>query len=218
VAENLTVELRPDKTVGYHAFRALVHGLWLVMFRPRVSGRENIPSSGAVMIAPVHRSNIDFAFVVFMTRRKTFFMAKDTLWGVPVLAQLLTAMGAFPVKRGSADRTSVAFARRVLDEGLALVLFPEGTRQEGAEVAELHDGAMFLAAQSQAPIVPVGIGHSERAMPRGAKFPRPVKVNVVIGKPIQPPHSEGRVSRSELAAATEELRRALNEVYRESMR
>jgi len=218
VAENVTVELRPNKTVGYRLFRGLVHGLWSLMFRPTVTGTENIPAHGAVMIAPVHRSNIDFAFVVYMTPRKTFFMAKDSLWGVPVLAQLLTAMGAFPVKRGTADRTSVGFARRVLDEGLALVLFPEGTRQEGAEVTELHDGAMFLAAQTGAPIVPVGIGHTERAMPRGAKLPRPVKVKIVIGKPVMPPRAEGRISRSQLAVATEELRVALDAVYRESMR
>lgn len=212
------IELKTKETVGWKVFRGLLRGIWGVMFRPDVTGTENIPNSGPVLIAPIHRSNVDFAFTIFMTRRKTFFMAKDSLWGVPVLAQLISTMGAFPVKRGTADRESLAFAQQVLEEGQALVLFPEGTRQEGNDVKDLHDGAMFIASRTGAPVVPVGIGHTERAMPRGAKFPRPVKVSIVIGEPIQPPTSETRVTRSQIAAATEELRASLEKVYAQSMR
>ncbi len=212
------IELKTKETVGWKVFRGLLRGIWGVMFRPDVTGTENIPTSGPVLIAPIHRSNVDFAFTIFMTRRKTFFMAKDSLWGVPVLAQLISTMGAFPVKRGTADRESLAFAQQVLEEGQALVLFPEGTRQEGNDVKDLHDGAMFIASRTGAPVVPVGIGHTERAMPRGAKFPRPVKVSIVIGEPIQPPTSETRVTRSQIAAATEELRASLEKVYAQSMR
>jgi 1-acyl-sn-glycerol-3-phosphate acyltransferase len=74
------------------------------MFRPRIEGAENIPGTGPVPGAPIHRSNIDFAFIIFVTKRKTFFMAKDSLWKVPVLRTLISTMGAFPVKRGTADR------------------------------------------------------------------------------------------------------------------
>jgi 1-acyl-sn-glycerol-3-phosphate acyltransferase len=187
------------------------------MFRPRVEGRENIPLTGPVLIAPVHRSNIDFAFTVFMTKRKTFFMAKDSLWKVPVLGHLISTMGAFPVKRGTADRESLAFAQSVLEQGEALVLFPEGTRQEGSEVQELRDGAMFIASRTGATVVPVGIGNTQRAMPKGSKFPRPVRVRIVIGAPIAAPASETRVSRTQIADATELLRSSLNEVYHRSM-
>ena len=211
------LRLRVERTPGYHFVRALVVTLWWLMFRPSVSGAENIPSTGAVLIAPVHRSNIDFALIVFMTKRKTFFMAKDSLWKVSILGRLISTLGAFPVKRGTADRDSLGFAQSVLEQHQALVLFPEGTRQEGLVVQDLHDGAMFIASRTGAPVVPVGIGHTERAMPRGSKFPRPVKVRIVIGTPIQPPNAEGRVSRSQIAAATEELRVALDAVYRESM-
>jgi 1-acyl-sn-glycerol-3-phosphate acyltransferase len=98
-----------------------------------------------------------------------------------------------------------------------LVLFPEGTRKEGTTVAPLHDGAMFVAARTGAPIVPVGIGGSDRAMPKGAKFPRPTKIRIVVGPPVDPPSSEGRVSRSALSAKSEELRAALERVYHESL-
>jgi len=211
------IELRTEQTLGWKFFRGLLRALWWIMFRPTVVGKENIPTSGPVLIAPIHRSNVDFAFTIFMTDRKTFFMAKDSLWGVPVLKQLISTMGAFPVKRGTADRESLNFAQQVLEKGEALVLFPEGTRQEGDAVVDLHDGAMFIASRTNAQVVPVGIGHTERAMPRGAKFPRPVKVSIVIGAPIAPPQSETRVTRSQIAASTEELRAKLEAVYRQAM-
>lgn len=212
-----TLRLNPRRTVVYRGFRLLLTIVWVGMFRPRVRGREHVPATGPVILAPVHRSNLDFAFTMFMTPRKAFFMAKDSLWTVPVLSSWITMMGAFPVKRGTADRDSLAFAQRVLEAGETLVLFPEGTRQEGDEVAALHDGAAFLAARTGAVIVPVGIGHTERAMPRGAKFPRPVRVSVVIGPPIAPTTTGGRVQRSEVAAMTGKLREALQTAYHEAM-
>jgi 1-acyl-sn-glycerol-3-phosphate acyltransferase len=170
-----------------------------------------------VLIAPVHRSNLDFAFTLFISPRKVFFMAKDSLFRVPVLGGLLTRLGAFPVRRGTADRESMSSAEEVLRQGQALVLFPEGTRKEGLEVQTLHDGAMFVAARTGAIVVPVGIGGSERALPHGAKFPRPTKIRIIVGTPISPPSSEGRVARSTVTAKSEELRVALEQLYHRSM-
>jgi 1-acyl-sn-glycerol-3-phosphate acyltransferase len=188
-----------------------------VLFRPTVTGAENIPLEGPVIIAPIHRSNVDFALTLFISKRKVFFMAKDSLFRVPLLGPLVTHLGAFPIHRGSADRESMAHSEAVLRQGHALVLFPEGTRKEGLGVAPLHDGAMFVAARTGAKVVPVGIGGSDRAMPKGAKLPRPSKIRIVVGPAIDPPSSEGRVSRSALTAKSEELREALEKVYLESL-
>lgn len=215
--DNDKLTLNTDRNFGYRLVRGIIYGAWTIMFRPTVTGRENIPTSGPVLIAPVHRSNIDFALVIFMSKRKTFFMAKDSLWTVPVLGPLISMLGAFPVKRGTADRESLTYAQSVLEQGEALVLFPEGTRQEGPSVTTLHDGAMFIASRTHAVVVPVGIGNTERAMPRGAKFPRPVKVKIVIGSPLPAPTSDTRVTRTQIADATESLRAALDDVYRQSM-
>jgi 1-acyl-sn-glycerol-3-phosphate acyltransferase len=76
---------------------------------------------------------------------------------------------------------------------------------------------MFVAARTGAKVVPVGIGGSDRAMPKGAKLPRPSKIRIVVGQPIDPPSSEGRVSRSALSAKSEELRAALEDVYGQSL-
>lgn len=217
MSEEQKLNLNTRKDWGYRVVAGLISGLSSILFRPIVTGAENIPLEGPVLIAPIHRSNVDFAFTLFISPRKVFFMAKESVFRVPLLGPLLLHLGAFPVKRGSADRESTSLAEEVLRQGHALVLFPEGTRKEGLNVAPLHDGAMFVAARTGATIVPVGIGGSERAMPKGAKFPRPARIRIVVGPPISPPTSEGRVSRSAITAKSEELREALERVFHQSL-
>jgi len=211
-----TLVLRTKKTLGYRVVRRLVLLVWRVMFRPTVVGAHHIPDHGPVLLAPIHRSNIDFAYLIFATDRKTFFMAKHTLWKVPVLSTLIQTMGAFPVKRGTADRESMKNAEDVLNQGQALVLFPEGTRQEGDNVGPLLDGAMFLATRCQVPVIPVGLGNTEKALRKGAKLPRPVKTSIVIGEPIIPPPTNGRIPRSLVSEQTELLRSGLQSAYNEA--
>jgi 1-acyl-sn-glycerol-3-phosphate acyltransferase len=217
MAEAQPLQLSERRTFTYRLCAAVVAGLAKLLFRPTVVGAENIPLKGPVLIAPIHRSNVDFALTLFISKRKAFFMAKDSLFRVPLLGPLISHLGAFPIRRGMADRESMALSEAVLRQGHALVLFPEGTRKEGLDVAPLHDGAMFVAARTGAKVVPVGIGGSDRAMPKGAKLPRPSKIRIVVGPPIDPPSAEGRVSRSALSAKSEELRAALENVYHESL-
>ena len=180
--------------------------LW---FRPRVAGRENVPASGPVILAPVHRSFADFGFTAFCTDRKLFFMAKDSLWKNPWLGRLLLYVGAFPVHRESADREALQRAEEVLARGQCLVLFPEGTRREGPVIENLMEGAAFLSARTGAPIVPIGIGASDLSMPKGSAIPKPYTIPVVIGPALPAPARTGggRVSRSAVHAGTETARR-----------
>jgi 1-acyl-sn-glycerol-3-phosphate acyltransferase len=210
--------LDPRKTITYRICAAVVGGLAKILFRPTVIGADNIPLTGPVLIAPIHRSNVDFAFSLFISPRKVFFMAKEGIFHPAIFGALLTRLGAFPVDRTSADRESLRLSEEVLKRGQALVLFPEGTRKEGTSVEPLHDGAAFIAARTGAKIVPVGIAGSERAMPVGAKLPRLTKIQIVVGTPIEPPVSEGRVSRSQINEKSEELRRELEAVYAEARR
>jgi len=209
--------LNPRKTVFYRVVSAILRTLAWVFFRPRVTGSNHIPLDGPVLVAPIHRSNLDFAFTLFISPRKVFFMAKDSLFRVPVLGTALIQLGAFPVKRGTADREAMRSAEEVLAAGHALILFPEGTRKYGPDVEPLHDGAMFIAARAGARVVPVGISGTDRALPDGAKFPRPVRVTIVVGAALTAPTGEGRPSRSAIAAKTEELRAALQQAYHEAL-
>ena len=142
--------LDPRKTVTYRVCAALIGGLAKILFRPSVVGADNIPLTGPVLIAPIHRSNVDFAFSLFISPRKVFFMAKEGIFHPAIFGALLTRLGAFPVDRNSADRESLRLSEEVLKRGQALVLFPEGTRKEGTSVEPLHDGAAFIAARTGA--------------------------------------------------------------------
>jgi 1-acyl-sn-glycerol-3-phosphate acyltransferase len=211
-------EVDPRFTPLYRSERAVfVTTLW-ALFRPRVTGREHIPTTGPVILAPVHRSFADFAFSAFCTDRKLFFMTKDEMWNNKWLGRLLLSVGAFPVHRESADREALQRAEEVLRQGQVLVLFPEGTRREGPVIEGLMEGAAFLSARTGAPIVPVGIGGSDLAMPKGKALPKPLTIEVVIGPALPPPPRTGggRVSRSAVHAATEALVPHLQAVYDEA--
>ena len=187
-------------------------------FSPRGEGPGEIPAEGPVIIAPVHRSIIDFGFAIFLTDRKMFFIAKDSLWKVGLLGRFLLAMGAFPVHRESADRAALNHAESVLAAGEVLVLFPEGTRQEGPVVGEILEGAAFLAARTGATIVPVGIGGSAKAMPVGKRLPRRSRVTLFLGTPIAAParNEKGRVARSVIHQTTVVLHDALQDAFDQS--
>jgi 1-acyl-sn-glycerol-3-phosphate acyltransferase len=211
-------EIDPRRTPLYRVERMLFATVLWAWFRPRVVGRENIPETGPAILAPVHRSFADFGFAAFCTERKLFFMTKDEMWNNKWLGKLLLTVGAFPVHRESADREALQRAEEVLRRGELLVLFPEGTRREGRNIEDLMEGATFLSARTGAPIVPIGIGGSDLAMPKGSAIPKPRKIQVVIGPAIPAPKRTegGRVSRSAVRAATEALVPKLQAVYDEA--
>jgi len=199
----------------YRFLRGLVHLVNRLAFRTTVEGVELVPREGPVIIAPVHRSFIDFFVASEVTDRKLHYMAKDSLFANPRFGRFLLSVGAFPVHRESADREALRRAQRVLDAGEVLVQFPEGERRSGPVVGDLHEGVAFLAARTGATIVPVGIGGSASVMPKGKKVPRPRRIHLVVGEPIAPaPRTGGgRVSRSGLRQMTDELTASIQELY-----
>lgn len=199
----------------YRLLRLLVHGLNRLLFRTTVDGRGLVPADGPVIIAPVHRSFIDFFVASEVTDRKLHYMAKDSLWANPRFGRFLLSVGAFPVHRGSADREALRRAQRVLEAGEVLILFPEGERRTGPVIEELHEGVAFLASRTGATVVPVGIGGSASVMPKGKKIPRPRHVHLVVGDPIAAPARTegGRVPRSRIHGLTEALGASLQELF-----
>jgi 1-acyl-sn-glycerol-3-phosphate acyltransferase len=172
----------------YQALRAIAVGVSRVYLPGRVVGRENLPEKGAYILAPVHRSYIDWLIVARVTRRRRLrYIAKAEIWKSKLIGRLLEACGCFPVNRSGADREALERCRAVLAGGEPLVMFPEGTRRSGPVVEDLREGVAYLAVRAGVPVVPIGIGGSERAMPRGSSIPRPRRVEVVIGTPIWPP-------------------------------
>jgi len=199
----------------YRAARGVVRVTIRVWFRPHVLGRDRVPLDGPVILAPVHRSFVDFAFSALVTDRKLYFMAKADLWRSRPLGWLLDRLGVFPVNRDAADRASVRMAEAVLRQGQLLVLFPEGARREGERVAEVMEGAAFLAARTGATVVPLGIGGSDEAMPKGTTVPRRVPVSLVVGEPIPPPPrtASGRIPRSSVHRMSDAVRAGIQSAY-----
>lgn len=189
------------------ATRWLLDHTLLPWFRATVRGRQRLDIPGPLIVAPVHRSNLDSLLVPALSRRRLRALAKESLFEHRPLAWYIAALGAFPLARGTADREAMRASRLVLDRGEPLLVFPEGTRQSGRTVAELFDGTMWLAAKSGAAVVPVGVAGTEQALPPGARFPRRTRCAFVAGPPIEPPSR--RVSRRELRELTDDLRMRL---------
>ena len=200
--------------VFYRIIRFLIEVFCRIYFRLRVFGSDNIPKTGAFILAPIHRSNVDTPIVSVVTKRRLRFMGKDSLWKIKPIGVILSALGGFPVTRGSADLEALKRCLAVLKLGEPLVMFPEGTRQSGPKIHPLFDGAAYLAIKADVPIVPVGFGGTEGVMPKGSKMVLPRRCSVVVGKPIYPPKSDtGRLPRTATTDLTAELIAALQVVF-----
>ena len=200
--------------IAYSLVRNLLFILSKLWFRVSVSGREHLPRSGPYIIAPVHRSNIDTPLSSFVTPRRVRFMGKDSLWKQKQIGVFLSLLGGFPVSRGTADLEALKRCVSVLDAGEPLVMFPEGTRQSGPKLHPLFEGPAYVALKRGVPIVPVGIGGSERVMRKGSKMIWPHKCHVTVGAPIAVEHGgSGRVDRERMTQITAQLSAALQSVF-----
>jgi 1-acyl-sn-glycerol-3-phosphate acyltransferase len=188
------------------------------LWRLKIVNKEKVPATGPFVLAPVHRSFIDFALTSSITRRRMRYMGKDSLWKVGLFGKFISALGAYPVHRGGADREALKRTVEVLQGGEPVVIFPEGTRQSGPKVEHLFEGAAYVASKVQVPIVPVGIGGSEQALQKGKKLPRPVKVTIIVGEPIMPPPPSegGRTSRRAVHDLTMQLRDEIQRLFDEA--
>lgn len=213
-----------EPTRGTRISYALVRGLFRVVFtlfgRVRVVGSEKIPATGAFVLAPVHRSNVDFALTSLVTTRPMRYMGKDSIWKSRPLGRFVSMLGAFPVHRGSADRDALKACTAIVEGGSPLVMFPEGTRQSGPEVQPLFDGTAYVAARAGVPIVPMGIGGSEAMLPKGAKLPRFSRLVLIVGDPIPAPArtESGRMPRSAVTALTGHLAGEIQRLFDEAQR
>ncbi len=210
-------------TRGQKYFYRLV---WLVTvgisrsyFRVQVHGAEHVPERGAFIVSPIHRSNLDTPLIANITRRRRLrYMGKESLWKTSFGAWFFTTAGGFPVDRATADRDALRACLEVVERGEPLVMFPEGTRQFGPTVCEMFDGPAYVACRAQVPILPIGLGGTEAAMPKGSKLPRPKKLVVVVGPPLYPPAppASGRVPRRAVRELTEQLGEQLQVLFDEA--
>lgn len=163
-----------------------LYPLFRIFFAVEYHGLENVPQRGAVILAGNHPSYLDPILVLLPVARPIRFMGWDLLFKIPLLGQLIRALGAFPVDiRKGKGEAAFQQALRVLQEGAALGIFPEGQRSEAGPMGELRTGVARLAIESGAPIVPITIGGASRAWPKWKLLPKPAKLIVRFHAPLQ---------------------------------
>jgi 1-acyl-sn-glycerol-3-phosphate acyltransferase len=150
----------------------------------RVVGREHWPAEGGALVCSNHQSMFDPPLVGLTCPRRMNYLARDTLFKVPLLAPLIAFLDAIPIDREGGGLAGLKETLRRLKAGELVLIFPEGTRTRDGEVAPLKPGFISVARRSRVPLVPVGIDGAYQAWPRTAALPRLGRVAVVIGQPI----------------------------------
>jgi 1-acyl-sn-glycerol-3-phosphate acyltransferase len=169
----------------YYFAWSLLRGIILPFFgRWRVTGRQNVPRSGGVILAPNHVSYSDPPVVGAAVRRRVRFMAKWELFQIPVLGRIIRNVGAFPVKQSTADRGALKRAMELLNAGDVVCIFPEGTRNLSGELLKAELGMGLIALKSRAPVVPMALVGTENLLPAHSVFLKFSRVRVLIGKPV----------------------------------
>src|SRR5680860_1127207 len=135
----------PLDTRLYRIVHAVIPPVVKTIFRMRITGLENLPKDGPIVLASNHVTNADPVFVGAACPRMVHFMAKAEIWKVPLLGRLVSRVGAFPVRRGGADREAVRTALRILKGGAVMGMFPEGRRQKLGKLGQPQPGVgLFL--------------------------------------------------------------------------
>ena len=163
----------------------LVRVIGAALWGLRTVGQERVPARGGVIIASNHQSYLDPPFVAASLPRETSFMARRSLFEIPLLGPIIVACNAFPIERNTGDVRGVKNAIDRLRSGSALLLFPEGTRSRDGRIGPLKGGIRLLASRAAVPVVPVLVDGAYDVWPKGRPLPRlGGHVWIRFGKPV----------------------------------
>ncbi len=177
---------------------------------------DRVPRTGGLIVAPVHISQLDPPAVACSTRRRLRFMAKEELFDVRVLGPIITSLGSFPVRRGESDTEAIRRAIALLEEGEAVLIFPEGTRNDGETMLPINRGVAMLAKRTNALVVPVGISGTQFVMPRSGRGSKH-KVTLSYGEPFRyEDAAQGATERENRELFSAELERRILQLASES--
>lgn len=165
--------------------RAILRGLSRLFFRISFRGLENIPHTGGVIIASNHQTYIDPIWMSLPVNRRIRYLAMSESFGWPIIGKIILMLGAWPIQVEKGDATAIRRTLQWLRSGSAVVIFPEGGRAlPDGELLRFKPGAVRMALEANAPILPITIRGGQRVWPKGHRFPRPAKVELIY-HPLQ---------------------------------
>lgn len=192
---------------SWWSLQIIAQSLTTFWFRYRARGLEHLPDEGGALLLINHRSLVDPVLTGLALRRPVSFVARDSLFRVPLLGPLFRINYVIPINRDAAGTASLREIVRRLEHGFLVGLYPEGTRYRGNNpLGRLKPGFISILRRTDVPVIPVGIAGAFGAMPRGTAVVRPATIRVVIGERIPPAHLDELKSRgreSELLALVE---------------
>lgn len=187
----------------YHIAKFILYLIVKILFPHRVKGRENIPKDGPFIICSNHLTMIDPVVMLSnIHTNKMFFMGKNELFNNRILNWFFRTMGGFPVSRGTADMNAIKECISHLNDGNAMMIFPEGTRNKGEykSLLEFHDGISILVIKTGVPVIPCFID-----APKGFRPYRPITLH--LGKPMyMSNYYKTKLNRENLNKCTEEVK------------
>ena len=174
------------RNLVYAFVRMLGFLLLKMLFALEVRGEENLPLKGGLILAANHSSYLDPPAVSVSLPRQLHFLAKEELFEIRSLSWLIRQLNVLPLSRGKVSSRTMRKSIDILEQGGALMLFPEGTRIATEEIGGGKRGVGFLSCRTKVPVVPVLIEGTHKALAKGARWISPAKVKVTFGRPMYP--------------------------------
>ena len=190
------------RIVAYVLFRVI----FSLLTHQHVQGKENVPEHGPVVVVANHLSYADQYLLTIAIKREMIFMAKEELFRNRVRRFLIEAFGAIPVRQGAVNWGALKQVYQVLDDGLAMFMFPEGSRSKNAQLQSAFSGSALIALHNHAPVLPIGISGMEVAE-KGflwVMFHRP-RVAVNIGRPFYLSTPQGKSDKKQLKDLSDDI-------------
>ena len=198
-------------TLSQKIFLATCRPLLNILFSWKTEGRENVPLTGPLILVANHVHVLDPIFLAFSLSRWITFVAKEELFRSLFLRLWVRWAGALPLQRDGkvVEKTRILeSARKVLDKGLILGMFPEGGRSHDGKLRRGKPGSAVIASKTDVPLLPVGIAGTDKIHGISWLWKRP-RIVVNIGKPFKLPPTNNKISKSQMQLLTTQLMREI---------
>lgn len=200
----------------WRTLRFLLRSFFLVWLRYRVHGIDNIVANSGGLFLVNHQSFLDPMIAQAELKRPVSWLARDSLFRIPVIGWVLRKTYTMPINRESAGSSSIRTALKRMECGFLVGIFPEGTRSSDGTIGPFKPGFLAILRRAQVPIYPVGIAGANRAMPRGKWFIRPRRVCVVIGTPFTPEEIEQFIATKDTEMVINEVKKRVTEHFQQA--